>query len=90
MSDVSQILDALAAGRLLPLVYDELPALDKALTRLEAADPEAAAVVQLRYFAGLSVEGAAWSLGVSRAAAYRLWTFARACLLREPGGEDST
>ena len=71
-----------------PSGADELLALDEALTRLAAADPEAAAVVQLRYFAGLSVEDAAQSLGVSRATAYRHWTFARAWLLHELGGDD--
>jgi RNA polymerase sigma factor (TIGR02999 family) len=67
---------------------EELLALDEALSRLAAADSEAAAVVQLRYFAGLSVEEAAHSLGMSRAAAYRHWTFARAWLLEELAGEE--
>jgi RNA polymerase sigma factor (TIGR02999 family) len=62
---------------------DALLALDEALGRLAAEDPEAARVVQLRYFAGLSVEEAAQALGISRAAAYRQWTFARAWLLQE-------
>jgi RNA polymerase sigma factor (TIGR02999 family) len=61
---------------------DALLALDEALTRLAAEDPEAARIVQLRYFAGLSVEEAARALGVSRAHAYRQWTFARAWLLQ--------
>lgn len=67
----------------LPSAADDLIALDDALTRLGAQDPDAAAVVQLRYFAGLSVEEAAQSLGISRATAYRHWTFARAWLLNE-------
>src|SRR5262249_62184794 len=53
---------------------DGLLALDEALTRLAAEDPEAARIVQLRYFTGLSVEEAAQALGVSRAHAYRQWT----------------
>ncbi|HYT87856.1 MAG TPA: ECF-type sigma factor [Gemmataceae bacterium] len=61
---------------------DELLALDEALSRLAAEDPEAARIVQLRYFAGLSVEEAAQALGISRAYAYRQWTFARAWLLQ--------
>jgi RNA polymerase sigma factor (TIGR02999 family) len=65
----------------------EILALDEALSRLAAEDPEAAAVVQLRYFAGLSVEEAAQSLGMSRATAYRHWTFARAWLRQELSGE---
>ena len=47
---------------------------------LEQDDPAAAQVFKLRYFAGLTVEQAAESLGVSRATAYRHWTFARAWL----------
>jgi RNA polymerase sigma factor (TIGR02999 family) len=66
-----------------PSGAEQLLALDEALTRLAAADPEAAMVVQLRYFAGLSIEQAAESLGMSRATAYRHWTFARAWLLQE-------
>jgi len=72
-----------------PSGADELLALDEALTRLAAADPDAATVVQLRYFAGLSIEEAAQSMGISRAAAYRHWTFARAWLLQELTGSDS-
>lgn len=69
-----------------PESADDLLALDEALTRLAAEDAEPAALVQLRYFAGLSVEEAAESLGISRATAYRRWTFARAWLLQELSG----
>jgi RNA polymerase sigma factor (TIGR02999 family) len=62
---------------------DELLAIDEALTRLEREDPQAAAVVKLRYFAGLSADEAALSLGISRASVYRHWNFARAWLLQE-------
>jgi RNA polymerase sigma factor (TIGR02999 family) len=72
-----------------PTAGDELLALDEALTRLATEDPEAAGVVQLRYFAGLSVEEAARSLGISRASAYRHWNFARAWLLQELSGDES-
>jgi RNA polymerase sigma factor (TIGR02999 family) len=72
-----------------PASPDDLLALDEALTRLAAEDPEAARVVQLRYFAGLSVEEAAEALGMSRAAAYRHWTFARAWLLEELAGDEA-
>jgi len=71
-----------------PASEDDLLALDEALTRLAAEDPEAARVVQLRYFAGLSVEEAAESLGMSRATAYRHWTFARAWLLQGLAGDE--
>jgi RNA polymerase sigma factor (TIGR02999 family) len=67
---------------------DDVLALDELLTRLAADDPEAAEVVKLRYFAGLSVEEAAESLGISRASAYRHWTFARAWLLQERDSEE--
>jgi RNA polymerase sigma factor (TIGR02999 family) len=59
---------------------DRLLALDEALTRLEEADPPSAELVQLHSFGGLSVEDAGKHLGLSRAAAYRQWTFARAWL----------
>ncbi len=69
---------------------DGLLALDEALSRLAAEDPEAARIVHLRYFAGLSVEEAAQALGISRAHAYRQWTFARAWLLQAlSGGEPA-
>jgi len=67
---------------------DELLDLDSALTRLVTEDPSAAEIAKLRIFAGLSVEEAAEALNLSRAAAYRHWTYARAWLrdaLGEPG-----
>lgn len=60
----------------------QILAVDRALTRLEAEDPDAAGLVRLRFFAGLSVEQAAEALGVSPRSAARLWTFARARLHR--------
>jgi RNA polymerase sigma factor (TIGR02999 family) len=64
-----------------PEVGDEqLLALDAALTGLALEDPVAARVVELRHFAGLSIEEAATALGLSRATAYRHWTYARAWL----------
>src|SRR5262245_41301119 len=65
-----------------PSDADDLLALDEALSRLAAEDTESAQIVHLRYFAGLSVEEAAQALGISRAYAYRQWTFARAWLLQ--------
>jgi RNA polymerase sigma factor (TIGR02999 family) len=72
-----------------PEVREDLLALDEALTKLASAEPQAAQLVQLRYFAGLSVPEAARALGVSTRTAERLWAFARAWLLRELGGEVS-
>ncbi|HEY7169276.1 MAG TPA: ECF-type sigma factor [Vicinamibacterales bacterium] len=60
-----------------------LPALDEALARLETIDPEQAKIVELRYFAGLSIEETAAALGLSPATVKRRWTMARAWLFRE-------
>jgi RNA polymerase sigma factor (TIGR02999 family) len=62
---------------------DDLVALDEALSRLERHDPDAARLVKLRYFAGLSHQDAAAALGISRGAADRLWALARAWLFRQ-------
>ena len=62
---------------------DDLVALDEALSRLERHEPDAARLVNLRYFAGLSHQEAAAALGVSRGAADRLWALGRAWLFRE-------
>jgi RNA polymerase sigma factor (TIGR02999 family) len=62
---------------------ERLLALDAALTRLAEADRQAVELVQLHTFGGLSVEDAGHHLGLSRAAAYRLWAFARAWLRSE-------
>jgi len=59
---------------------DQLLDVDEALTALANHDPAAAAVVTLRYFAGLSIEQAAHSLGISPRTAYRHWNYARAWL----------
>lgn len=65
---------------------DDVTALDEALTRLEARDAQAAALVKLRYFAGLSVAEAAEALRTSTRTAERLWTYARAALRVDLGG----
>jgi RNA polymerase sigma factor (TIGR02999 family) len=67
---------------------DDLLALDDALAKLAAEDPDAAAVVKLRFYAGCSVEEAAEALDISRSQAYRQWTYARAWL-RSALGEDN-
>ncbi len=58
-------------------------ALDDALTALEKADPRKCQVVELRFFAGLSVEEIASVLGVSTDTVSRDWKFARTWLFRE-------
>lgn len=59
---------------------DELLLLDDALNRLAAEAPDAAEIAKLRLFAGMPMEEAAAALGVSRATAFRSWTYARAWL----------
>jgi RNA polymerase sigma factor (TIGR02999 family) len=88
--------------RRVELVADELPDeassdglldLDEALTRLAAEDAPAAEVVKLHIYAGLSIEEAAAALDISRATAYRHWTYARAwlrCALRGPDASSAT
>jgi RNA polymerase sigma factor (TIGR02999 family) len=58
----------------------EILAIHDALDRLAAEDPEAAQLVQLRYFAGLSVEEAAETMGLPRSTAYVHWSYAKASL----------
>jgi RNA polymerase sigma factor (TIGR02999 family) len=70
--DLSQVAD--------PELREDLLALDEALDQLAAADAEAARLVQLRYFAGLTLAEAAKILGVSPRTADRLWAYARAWL----------
>ncbi len=67
---------------------DDLLALDDALTRLRCEDPVKADLVQLRYFAGLSVQQAADTLGISRATADRYWSYAKSWLLCAVRGND--
>jgi RNA polymerase sigma factor (TIGR02999 family) len=62
---------------------DDALAMEAALARLERTDARAARVVELRYFAGLSLEQSAQALGVSRRTVDRDWEFARAFLHAE-------
>ncbi len=64
----------------------EMLALDDALARLETLDERKVRVVELRFFAGLTVEQAAELLEVSPVTIKRDWEFARAWLLRELTG----
>jgi RNA polymerase sigma factor (TIGR02999 family) len=63
-----------------PEPREDLLALDEALTQLAATDRAAASLVELRYFAGLSMPEAAQVLGIALRTAERLWTYARAWL----------
>jgi RNA polymerase sigma factor (sigma-70 family) len=60
-----------------------LLALDEALERLEARDPDKAQLVKLRYFAGMTIEQAAEALAISVTTANRWWSYARAWLHEE-------
>jgi RNA polymerase sigma factor (TIGR02999 family) len=62
---------------------EPLLALDEALDRLEARDPDKAQLVKLRYFAGMTIEQAAETLAISVTTANRWWSYARAWLHEE-------
>jgi RNA polymerase sigma factor (TIGR02999 family) len=62
---------------------EDLLALDEALTKFIHIDAKAAKLVELRYFAGLTLPEAAQSLGLSSRTANRLWAYAKAWLHRE-------
>jgi RNA polymerase sigma factor (TIGR02999 family) len=65
-----------------PEAAAELLAVDEALAGLAAADAQAAELVKLRYFAGLSIPEAAQVLNIGSRSADRLWAYARAWLRR--------
>lgn len=71
--------DAAVAGKESSI---DLIALDEALAELEQHDEQAAQVVKLRFFAGLSHQDAATAMAISRRSADRLWTIARTWLFR--------
>lgn len=66
-----------------PAPDDELLALNDALDRFAALEPQQAELVKLRYFAGLKIEEAAEVLGISEATAKRWWAYARAWLFND-------
>src|SRR5947209_5382752 len=71
-----------------PGVSDDLLVLDEALTRLAATEPKVAELVQLRYFAGLTIPQAAAQLQISPRTADAWWSYAKAWFqvaLQEPG-----
>jgi RNA polymerase sigma factor (TIGR02999 family) len=80
-----QALDELAIAA--PEVADDLLALDEALSQLAVADSQAAELVKLRYFSGLTIKQAAELLGISPRTADFLWVYARAWLLQKMQGE---
>ncbi|MEJ2006995.1 MAG: ECF-type sigma factor, partial [Acidobacteriota bacterium] len=78
--------DGLAAGRPADAMLLEL---DDALNRLAALDQRKCQVVEMRFFAGLSVEETAEALKISPETVTRDWTMARAWLYREMSGHKN-
>lgn len=79
-------LDSRIAAAEGPLSATDILALSEALDRLQATNADLARVVELRFFAGLSVEEAAEATGVAPATLKRRWSLARAWLFRELQG----
>jgi RNA polymerase sigma factor (TIGR02999 family) len=77
LTEISDVAALASAGP------DEILAVDEAIERLKGEDPLAAALVRLRFYAGLGVDEAAQALGISPRSAARLWTYARAVLYRD-------
>ena len=78
------------ASSLIDFPPDDLLALDEALERLAEQHPARARLVELRFFAGLTIPQAADTLNISHATAERHWTFARTWLYCELGGRDES
>jgi len=72
-----------------PLARVDLLALDEALAKLAAQDPQKAELVELRFFAGLSLDEVARTLDLAPATVDRHWAFARAFLYHELHGRGS-
>jgi len=72
-----------------PAPDDQLLALNDALHRFAALEPQQAELVKLRYFVGLKIEEAAEVLGISEATAKRWWAYARAWLFNEINASGS-
>lgn len=78
--------DWLNAAQAQPVLVEDALALDRALTKLGAVDGRQAAIVEMRYFGGLTVPEVAEVLGVSVRTVEGEWTHARAWLKRELSG----
>ena len=68
------------------VAHEQVLAIDAAIVGLESANPRAAQLVRLRFFAGLTEIKAAEVLGISERTARREWTFARAWLFEALNG----
>lgn len=73
-----------------PADDEQILLLDEALTRLAAKRPQAAELVKLRFFAGLTLEEVAPIIDLSPRSARRLWAFARAWLRRDMGSSGES
>jgi RNA polymerase sigma factor (TIGR02999 family) len=71
-----------------PDASDEILAVHEALSALAEVDAQAAELVKLRYFAGMSIDETAEVLGISPRSADRLWSYARAWLQRATAGSE--
>lgn len=78
---IDEALDATTAGA----DALDLLALDEALRKLESVDPELLRTVELRYFAGLTLEETGEVLGMNAQKTHRAWTLAKGWLRRELG-----
>jgi RNA polymerase sigma factor (TIGR02999 family) len=70
-----------------PEPQEDLVALDEALDKFAAIEPQKAELVKLRYFAGLTIEQAADALGISPATAKRYWAYSKAWLYQAIEGQ---
>jgi len=70
-----------------PIDAVDLYALDQALSRLEALDPQQGRIVELRFFGGMTVEETAEVVGISCATIKREWAMAKAWLFKELTGD---
>ncbi len=68
---------------------DQILRLDAAVTRLKAVSPQAGEIVQLRFYAGLSIEQTAAKMGLSAATVKRKWTYARMWLFEALSSKES-
>jgi len=85
----ARLVDFASVGELAGAEPEEIVSFDAALCRLEEESGEAARVVRLRFFGGLSVEQTARAMGVSDRTVNRHWTYARAWLHRALREQDS-
>ena len=81
-----ELSDALSTAAVPSLDVLDAVALDAALQKLEALDPDQGRIVELRFFGGLTVEETAAALGISPATVKREWAVAKGWLYRELTG----